>query len=65
MELIQYEHYMELRPAGNWLSDLDETFAVRALCAKFIDPSHYKDISDEKAAEILARQEQEEIVAEE
>lgn len=49
MVKIQYEHYEELLPAENYLADIEETCVFEKLCAKHIDETQYKDITDEEA----------------
>lgn len=62
MQVIYHEKYIELIPAENYISDLAETEAYKGLCGKNINPDDYKDITDEKAEEILKKQEEEESV---
>lgn len=59
MVKIQYEHYQELLPAENYIADIEEENVFEKLCAKYIDETQYKDISDEKAEEIINKQNQE------
>lgn len=60
MQVIYHEKYIELIPSGNYISNLEETEAYKGLCGKNINPDDYKDISDEKAEEILKKQQEEE-----
>ena len=55
MKKIVYEKYEELIPEDNYIADIEETFVCEGLCAKYIDESLYKDVSDEKAIEIMEK----------
>lgn len=55
MKKIIYEKYEELIPEDNYISDIEETFVCEGLCAKHIDESQYKDVSDDKAIEIMEK----------
>lgn len=59
MKIIYHEKYIELIPAENYISNLEETEVYKGLCGKNINPDDYKDISDEKAEEILKKQQEE------
>lgn len=60
MKVVYHEKYIELIPAENYISNLEETEAYKGLCGKNINPNDYKDISDEKAEKILKKQQEEE-----
>lgn len=57
MTKMVYEHHEELIPDDKYISDLDETFVCEGLSATHIDETQYKDISAEKAQEIINKQE--------
>lgn len=59
MQLIQFNGYQELKPRWKYLTNKEETEVVEGLCATEIDTSEYKDISTEKAEEILKKLEEE------
>ena len=60
MKKVIYEKYEELQPRWKYISDLNETFVCEGLCATHIDETQYKDISSEKAEEILEKGNEEE-----
>ena len=55
MQKITYENHEELLPDNNYLTDLEESDAYTLICAKHIDETQYKDITDEEAERIINR----------
>lgn len=55
MQKIIYEHYEELIPENHYITDLEESGIFERLCAKHIDESQYKDITDEEAKAIIEK----------
>lgn len=60
MQKIFYEHYEELIPENHYITDLEESGIFERLCAKHIDESQYKDITDEEAEIIIEKLNKEE-----
>ena len=48
-----HTHYIELIPDGHYISNLEETEVYEGICGKNLNINDYKDISDEKAEEIM------------
>ncbi len=59
MDTVDNGFYIELIPKNTYLTNLEETEIYKRLCGKNINPDDYKDITDEKAEEILRKQEEE------
>lgn len=55
MQKIIYEHYEELIPKNHYITDLEESGVFERLCAKHIDETQYKDITDEEAEAIIEK----------
>lgn len=55
MQKIVYEKHEELIPENTYLTDLEESDVYTLICAKHIDESLYKDITDEEAEIIIKR----------
>ena len=55
MKKIVHENYEELIPEDNYIADIEESFVCEGLCAKHIDESQYKDVTDDEAIEIMKK----------
>ena len=60
MTKIKHRNHEELIPADIYISDIEETFVCKGLSAKEIDETQYKDITEEKAIEIMSKLDEEE-----
>lgn len=60
MQLIQHNGFQELKPRYKYIADINETSVFEGLCATEINIKEYKDISADKAEEILKKIEENE-----
>lgn len=56
MQKIIHEYFEELIPEYTYIIDINENELYMGLCAKHIDESQYKDITDEEAEAILNKE---------
>lgn len=50
-----HEHFEEILPKYTYITNLEETELYTGLCAKHLDETQFKDVTDEEAEEIRKR----------